>query len=136
LEVLTYAGCAKVLVVIRPEHTIKFERSISIVGTSCSNNVAHKRFVPSFDFLASHNIDFSIVIQHPGDALAITEGAYFYSFNLGPSCYETIRAATAVWKFCTDYRFCTTSCGNDTYGSYGVLTRHDLTTVPRKGGYN
>jgi hypothetical protein len=104
LKVLAYAGCAKVLVVIRLEHTIRFERSISIVDTLCSNTVAHKRFVPSFDFLARHNIDFSICVQHPGDALTITEGAYFYSFNLGPCCYETIHTATAVGKLRTDYR--------------------------------
>ncbi|KAH7033982.1 JmjC domain, hydroxylase-domain-containing protein [Macrophomina phaseolina] len=113
---ILYAGEPKLWVIIAPHHREVLEERLKSsfrATTSCAQFVRHLAPIISPQKLAEWEIDFSIVIQHPGELVVTFPFAYHFGFNLGPNRAEAINLALdRNWEPPKDYSYCSMKCSS------------------------
>lgn len=121
---ILYAGEPKLWVIIAPHHRQLLEEKLKSnfrATSSCAQFVRHLAPIISPQKLAEWEIDFSIVIQRPGELIITFPFAYHFGFNLGPNRAEAINLALDPnWEPPKDYVYCSMKC------SSGPITREML----------
>jgi len=126
---LLHAGAAKLWVIINPQCIHKLEGRLAElldIQSRCSQFLRHKMLLLSPSFLRSWRIQFSVVIQQPGDLILIDSNAYHYGVNLGPNIAEAINYSDPDWIVPPTYGDCMKNkgCGD---------TKHMLSVKMKMG---
>jgi len=126
---LLHAGAGKLWVIINPQCTHKLEGRLAEllnIQSRCSQFLRHPMLLVSPSFLRSWRIQFSVIIQRPGDLILLDSNAYHYGVNLGPNIAEAINYSDPDWIVPPTYRDCTKNkvCGD---------TKHMLSVKMKMG---
>lgn len=109
-------GAPKVWYVIRPEDAAKFERLFHNLLSDkfeyqCWTPLKHKCFMITPWVLDSYEISYSLYVQHPGEIMLTTYGAYHFGFNTGFNVCEATNIASPKYVGIFEYaKICESSC--------------------------
>ena len=145
---LLHAGAAKLWVIINPQCTHKLEGRLAEllkIQSRCSQFLRHKMLLLSPSILRSWRIQYSLVIQQPGDLVLIDSNAYHYGVNLGPNIAEAINYSDPDWIVPPTYSDCAKNkgCGDTKHmlsgqmkmGSARALDIEDYQEIRPKTSY-
>jgi len=113
---LLHAGAAKLWIIINPQCIHKLEGRLAQllnIQSRCSQFLRHPMLLLSPSLLRSWRIQFTVVIQQPGDLILIDSNVYHYGVNRGSNIAEAINYSDPDWIVPPTYTDCTKNkvCG-------------------------
>jgi hypothetical protein len=93
-------GAPKIYVVIHPTCTEELERRIKEAisdKAQCTQWITHRKIIPTLDFLKSHGIQISLMVQKEGEVAVILPRTYYFALQTGPGYLENTLYAPKNW---------------------------------------